>query len=73
MKRPCIVTANSTCWVELENSGWNVVTGSKYQKIIAQFEKFQSSDNREREWIPFYGDGTSSAQIVDILKRFIIN
>lgn len=59
---PCITLRDETEWVETVEEGWNVLTGSSYEKII---EAASSLTGEKKEYNSVYGVGNASNIIVD--------
>lgn len=66
-KTPAVIPRDETEWVEIVDSGWNVLSGANKEKIISAVGKFYK-DGNNRKWIEFYGDGNAAGKIVDIIK-----
>ncbi len=63
---PCVIPRNETEWVELIDSGFNVLTGADKNKIVKAVEgKVKFSPSRRN--ISLYGNGDASKKITDIL------
>ena len=69
-KTPSVIPRKETEWVELTNSGWNVLTGADKDKIV-EAVLYLFNENINREWKSFYGDGDSSYKIAGIIKEII--
>ena len=63
-RKPCITMRDSTEWVELVDSGWNVLTGANTQKIINAVNNI----NTPCDYYAFYGEGNCAEKICDIIK-----
>jgi len=59
-RKPCITMRDSTEWVELVNSGWNVLTGADTDKIITAIK----NRNIPETYPSLYGDGRCAEKIV---------
>ena len=57
--KPCITMFDSTCWVELVDSGWNTLTGANTDKIIDAVENAHIPNN----YPELYGDGHCAEKI----------
>jgi len=66
-KTPCIIPKNETSWPELVDAGWNVLTGAIEADIISVANTIWEETERNKEWIPFFGDGNASDIIADII------
>jgi len=66
-KVPCVIPRNETEWVELVESGWNVVTGINEDKIVDTTIRL-SRISPEHPWSQYYGDGYAVNRIVNVLK-----
>jgi UDP-N-acetylglucosamine 2-epimerase (non-hydrolysing) len=62
-KVPCVTLRKETEWVETVESGWNVTVGSDTGKIIRAVQTIKPPDAHP----DFFGDGRSSARIVEKL------
>ena len=65
---PCVIPRSETEWVELVESGWNVVTGPVAKGIVEEVFRI-SKDGVPSEWRSFYGNGDAAIKIVNILKQ----
>ena len=63
-KTPCLTVRGETEWVETVRDGWNYIVGDQLEQISILSNNFP----KPKEWHPHYGDGTSSARIVEILE-----
>lgn len=69
---PCVIPRSETEWVELVESGWNVVTGPDKEKIVR--EVFRTATNgKHKEWQNFYGEGDAVVKIINVLKQVTEN
>jgi UDP-GlcNAc3NAcA epimerase len=64
-KKPCVTMRDSTEWVELVQSGWNILTGADSEKIIWVVRNFRIPENRH----DFYGDGQTARKIIEELEK----
>ena len=62
-RKPCITLQESTGWVELVDSGWNMLVGANTEKIIAALQSMP----RYGESVELYGDGHAGEFIVKTL------
>ncbi len=69
-KTPCIIPRNETEWIELVETGWNKVVGTKKENIIKEALKTYNEDTSNKKWIDFYGGGKASEGIVEVLKSY---
>jgi UDP-GlcNAc3NAcA epimerase len=70
-KVPCVIPRNETEWVELIDSGWNILSGHEPDNIVnSVLKNWDGYINMNRKWIPCYGDGNSSSKIVDVIKNY---
>jgi UDP-N-acetylglucosamine 2-epimerase len=60
-KVPCITLRNETEWVETVISGWNKVTGTNPDSIIAGIKQIAEGEKISQ---PYFGDGHASEKIV---------
>ncbi len=63
-KKPCFTLRESTEWIETLYNNWNTLAtaGDLLLKI---------KNSSSGKWVPLYGDGTSSQQIVSIIKKVL--
>lgn len=61
---PCLTLRSETEWVETVQVGWNVLVGTKAERIVEATQHFQPATERP----PVFGDGRASARIVQILR-----
>ncbi|GAW94008.1 non-hydrolyzing UDP-N-acetylglucosamine 2-epimerase [Calderihabitans maritimus] len=64
---PCITLREETEWVETVAAGWNILTGTRPEKILSAIMRMRSTDLPERK--PVFGDGQASMKIISILSR----
>jgi len=64
-KKPCITMRDSTEWVELIESGWNILTGADTKKII----KAVNNIYMPAEYPALYGNGNCAEKICKILNN----
>jgi UDP-N-acetylglucosamine 2-epimerase len=62
---PCVTLRDETEWVETVDAGWNMLTGSSAQSILAAVGSFTPVGHPPA----LYGDGASAALCVDLLGR----
>ncbi len=73
LKVPCFTLRDETEWVETVKSGWNVLVGTKSEKIIREIMKFEERGLPEKGLTnqrinpDLFGDGKASEKIVKIL------
>ena len=65
---PCFTLRQETEWVETVRSGWNVLVGTKAEKIVEGVEGFRKK-RPLRGRTPLFGDGKASEKIVQLLAR----
>jgi len=65
---PCFTLREETEWVETVGSGWNVLVGTKAEKIVEGVEGFHKK-RPLRGRTPLFGDGKASEKIVQLLAR----
>lgn len=63
--KPCVTTRDETEWVELVESGWNVLVGYKRETMLNVIDQAQHTQNKKI--IPLYGNGSSGALISQFL------
>jgi len=61
--KPCVTMRDSTEWVELINSGWNMLTGADTDKITTAIR----SINIPRDYPSLYGDGHCAEKIISCM------
>lgn len=61
---PCITLRDETEWVETVDSGWNVLAGANFERIMSAFINLKKPSGV----VEVYGDGAASRKILDILK-----
>jgi UDP-N-acetylglucosamine 2-epimerase len=64
----CITLRPETEWVEMVESGWNVVVGADISSILDGYQKAINCSLTNRPNL--YGDGRASEKIVSVLKRY---
>jgi len=64
LKIPCITLRGETEWVETVEDGWNIIVGSKPNKLLEAIDNFIPSNIQTN---PF-GNGKASQKIVNILQ-----
>ena len=68
-KVPCITMRDETEWIELVESGANIITGADTAVIMAALKKAAIMDPAIFD-TPLYGDGNSGKAIVEALLKF---
>jgi UDP-GlcNAc3NAcA epimerase len=63
--KPCITLRDETEWVETVENGWNIIAGNDLQMILDSMENF----NPDKVRMNFFGDGSASVKITEILSR----
>lgn len=63
--KPCVTTRDETEWVELVESGWNVLVGYRQETILNAINQAQYSQNNKV--LPLYGNGSSGVFISQLL------
>ena len=63
LKVPCITLRDETEWVETAESGWNIIAGADYKKIIASALSFKPPSDHP----PLYGGGHAAEKIIKAL------
>lgn len=66
LKVPCITLRNETEWIETVKDGWNIVVGVNPEKIKKAINSFSPNSKQHN----YFGEGTASEKIVEILKSF---
>ena len=70
-KTPCVIAREQTEWVELVDSGWNVLTGADSEKIVSAVLRFWEEGVTAKESGAIFGNGDASDKIAGILKAFL--
>jgi len=66
LKVPCITLRENTEWVETIEDGWNILVGTKKEKIIDALHNFNPTGNQRK----LFGSGNASIKIVKILEEY---
>tara|TARA_B100000315_G_C14503139_1_gene553279 strand:- start:82 stop:1179 length:1098 start_codon:yes stop_codon:yes gene_type:complete len=66
MEKPCINIYDHTYWPEIEEDGWQVVTGMDAKKISDAIKGFRPKKKQSG----IFGDGKTSEKIVEIIIKF---
>lgn len=66
-EKPCITMRDETEWIELVETGSNMLTGADSVKITEAYQHFK---DKSIKYLPFYGDGKASQQILKSLKGY---
>jgi UDP-N-acetylglucosamine 2-epimerase len=64
---PCVTLRDETEWLETVESGWNVLVGSNYDKIINAVEKAHPGQQVQDA----FGDGWAAEHIVNLISSFL--
>jgi len=64
-RKPCITMRDETEWVELVESGWNILVGANEKIISSNINNFDVP----KEYKSMYGEGNAAFTIIDILKK----
>jgi UDP-GlcNAc3NAcA epimerase len=65
-KKPCVTLRDETEWVELVEQGYNMLAGSKKERIIDTVAKMRKATVTHVN--DLYGSGHACERIVDCLK-----
>ena len=60
---PCVTVRTTTEWTETVEAGWNTLVGADPDALVAAVRAARTPAERPR----LYGDGATSARIVDLL------
>ncbi len=63
LKVPCITLRDESEWVETMESGWNILTGVKEEKILKAIRNFNPKNNQKK----YFGNGNTAKIITKIL------
>ena len=63
--KPCVTLRDETEWVELVNSGVNIISSPMNGSILTDFEKACSLTIDKN--LELYGDGATGKKIIDII------
>lgn len=66
MKKFCVTLRDQTEWVELLQTGTNIIAGSSRKKIVDSFRQFMSVTFPDHHHL--YGDGNAAIQIAQHIK-----
>jgi UDP-GlcNAc3NAcA epimerase len=66
----CVTMRTETEWVELVESGWNLVAGIEGSEIVKSVETMLSKDIGGLARENFYGDGKAGEKIVAEIKAW---
>jgi UDP-GlcNAc3NAcA epimerase len=66
-KIPCVTLRTETEWVELVDSGWNVLAGTKPEKIIECTNLMLTKNIEKLEYPDLYGSGKAGHNIANAL------
>ncbi len=70
LRKPCVTLRENTEWIETVNSGWNVLTGPDYNRIISAVKRVDNLPDWDGN---IYGDGKTAGRICEIVDNFFIN
>jgi UDP-GlcNAc3NAcA epimerase len=66
-KKPCVTLRDQTEWIELVNSGANILSEISFEEILSNFNLMKNQDiDFSKE---LYGDGLAAKEIVDFIKN----
>jgi len=68
LKVPCITLRDVTEWVETVETGWNILVGTKEDKIV---EAALGFDPTSRPHPPIFGKGNASKNMANIIRDFL--
>jgi len=71
LKVPCLTLRDETEWIETVKSGWNVLAGTKAERIIKEVRK-EVGRRRPLKNMKIFGDGKASVKIVEHLARYCL-
>ncbi|CEM60410.1 non-hydrolyzing UDP-N-acetylglucosamine 2-epimerase [Treponema phagedenis] len=63
-RKPCITLREKTEWVELVDSGWNILVGSDRKKIVDTIKNISVPNIYPN----LYGDGNTAKHIINVLE-----
>tara|TARA_Y100001970_G_scaffold287117_1_gene410971 strand:+ start:614 stop:1684 length:1071 start_codon:yes stop_codon:yes gene_type:complete len=64
-RKPCLTIRDETEWVELVDSGWNVLVGYDEKAIASGINDFEIPKDYSR----FYGNGDTAELIIDVIDN----
>jgi len=64
---PCVTLRDETEWIETVKSGWNILVGANFLRIIRAIRHFKPQGKRER----IFGDGRAGLKIAGMTSRFL--
>jgi UDP-GlcNAc3NAcA epimerase len=67
LKVPCVTLRDETEWVETVESGWNVLTGSSFVKVVNAVRGFTIP----RKHPDFYGKGNAARKCVELISKIV--
>lgn len=65
---PCLITRDETEWVELVESGWTIITGAEFDKIIWATD-YLLNKQMQKTGEALFGNGNAAGHIAHILKK----
>ncbi|QOW61718.1 non-hydrolyzing UDP-N-acetylglucosamine 2-epimerase [Treponema pedis] len=63
-QKPCITMRDSTEWIELVDSGWNILVGADTKKIMTALTDIKVPD----KYPELYGNGKTACRIIKLLN-----
>lgn len=67
--KPCITLRDETEWIELVESGYNILAGAEVYRILQGFSQIEGLKNKDYT-VDFYGNGKASEVIVKTLCEY---
>ncbi len=64
---PCITLRDETEWVETVESGWNILAGTRKEKILEAINKLDKLKLRDKNQKQFFGKGMSAEMSINTL------
>jgi UDP-N-acetylglucosamine 2-epimerase len=66
LETPCITLRTETEWVETTESGWNILVGAAYDKIVDSVDKWQPPTSKPPS---LFGDGNAADKIIRTITQ----
>lgn len=70
MEKPCVVIYDESSWPEIENAGWQIVTGLNVESMISGIQNYRLPDGPKPN---IFGDGDASEKTMNKIYEFDFN